>query len=317
VSATNWQFAYTHTGKPPSRTVQGRKVHFHIGDSAKCPCGSRKACAVCCLTKNGLVKAPADTRPPAAITQYAHPRCYARQLLDCNHKLSSEHFVSASVLNELNAEGDMRVRGFPWQNDRGELALSPAALTAKILCKRHNEALSSLDATALRLFHAMDHRSDPASVAESIFLFSGHDIERWLLKVVCGLWSSGNATHDTNANVELPEQWVEVLFGGRDFADGQGLYMHRDRGHFYHGPTGVVLQVLYRSDAPVGIKVAVCSYELILLMEPLTSRSWNGAMLCYRPFELYTCGPNAERSIVFSWDGPADRGTIAGRAWPD
>jgi hypothetical protein len=218
----------------------------------------------------------------------------------------------------LGKNGSLRVSGLAWQKGENHEALPPSAYAANILCDRHNTALSPLDGTALRLFHALDHSADlkGETNSERIFLFSGHDVERWLLKMLCGALFSKSVILRNGIDTQLPERWLQILFGRDNFADGEGLYLYREPGRLFRGRTGVQMRVVARDKKPVGIYVAVSSYEFILLMQTPPSRTWNGAALCYRPLELYTPGPGCERSIVFSWAGAADFGTIRARVWP-
>ncbi|MEK6282821.1 MAG: hypothetical protein AABN95_20890 [Acidobacteriota bacterium] len=63
-------------------------------------------------------------------------------------------------------------------------------LASNILCERHNQALSGLDATmglfteAIRDFDAEQRKPDAPSEVRS---FSGDDIVRWMLKCTVGL----------------------------------------------------------------------------------------------------------------------------------
>jgi hypothetical protein len=94
----------------------------------------------------GLVfkKIPALTAPPPPKTGISLPGCYASHLADCSPKISLEHHISKSLPDVLNFDNDLRVSGPKWQEGE-EKKLPPNALTSKILCKRHNSALSVLD----------------------------------------------------------------------------------------------------------------------------------------------------------------------------
>jgi len=78
------------------------------------------------------------------------------------------------------------------------------ALQAKVLCRRHNSALSALDVAGERLFRWLSEGLllVPAFGYRTL---SGCDIERWLLKVVCGARAAQKKA--------VPLEWLRVLFG--------------------------------------------------------------------------------------------------------
>lgn len=54
----------------------------------------------------------------------------------------------------------------------------------------------------------------------------------------------------------------------------------------------------------------LCCYELVLSMSGFPSRSFDGRDFAYRPLEFYATGRDFEKSVLFSWDGAADLGTV-------
>jgi hypothetical protein len=85
-------------------------------------------------------------RPPGKVTGYSHAGCYLRNTRDCSEQISREHYISRSVLTQLGEV--LRISGAPWLDPDQTLDTTVENLTAKILCKRHNEALSPLDGEA-------------------------------------------------------------------------------------------------------------------------------------------------------------------------
>ncbi len=55
----------------------------------------------------------------------------------------------------------------------------------------------------------------------------------------------------------------------------------------------------------------ICGYELILSMSGFPSRTFDQREVAYRPREFYATGPDFEKSILLSWTGIADLGTIS------
>lgn len=295
----------------PFRTVVGGQVSFAILPDAPCPCGSASPAEKCCLTSRGLVKQPVSSSPPGAATGNQVERCYAAQLNDCGSGISREHYVSEVLLKLLDSEGALTVSGLSWTGDESK-KLSPNSLASKVLCERHNSALATLDAIALSIFQAFDERGAAGSKQRRLHLFSGHDLERWLLKALCGLASSNSFVLDRHADLSIPKYWLDILFSGTQFPDGQGLYVCRSKGHEFKGPSGLAIQAIISGHGRLtGIGFKICGYELVLSMSGFSSRRFDGREFAYRPLELYATANDFEKSIVFSWDGQADLGTIA------
>ena len=72
-------------------------------------------------------------------------KCWARTLGGCSNIQSREHYLSQSLW-----EGDtITVKGL-WEEER---TIGLGSLTAKNLCRKHNEILSPLDSEAKKIFH--------------------------------------------------------------------------------------------------------------------------------------------------------------------
>jgi hypothetical protein len=187
-----------------------------------CPCESRKPAKQCCLTSDGRwVMREANTKPPAPKTDLVSDGCYGAILRDCDGKaLTREHYMSSAVLKKLGSE--LIMGGFPWNPSNDSRPVG--SMVARILCKRHNEALSPLDAQACRLFSVLMDASEGRTRSHS--LFNGLDIERWLLKTLCGLIASKSPYKKGEiVGNKLPDRWVRVLFGNRVMPERWGLHI--------------------------------------------------------------------------------------------
>lgn len=143
-------------------------------------------------------------------------RCWAAALGDCSRVMSREHVISQGVFTDEK----LHVEGVPWLGTNQGRQLGKRALTARVLCKRHNEQLSSLDTTAGQLSGAL--RALYASQRTTTFSLDGWLYERWCLKVLLNVCTSGWAT----GRVAFPAQeFVEATFGRRRLNDGAGLYL--------------------------------------------------------------------------------------------
>jgi hypothetical protein len=162
-----------------------------------------------------------NTTPPPPATGHQHPKCYAAGLSDCSDKISKEHYVSKSVLLAIGERPE--ASGLAFLAD--EKPLPPAVLTSKILCERHNHALSPLDAAATEFFNTL--RGFDAGLADDVAepsaetrTSSGDDVERWCLKTLAGLVHA-KAVSSSGLRPEL--RYPEILFSGRPWPPHWGL----------------------------------------------------------------------------------------------
>src|SRR5260370_38340229 len=92
-------------------------------------------------------------------TNTSNPGCYAAWLCDCRRPVNREHVVTDALLQAVwqDAKGG-NVYGLTFLDatpDRpAEIGIK--GLTAKILCERHNSALSPFDAQIVKFFKALE-----------------------------------------------------------------------------------------------------------------------------------------------------------------
>lgn len=292
---------------------------IRLSPDDKCPCESGRVLRSCCLTEDGVL------RPVAAVTCPAGPRtgirndgCYAAALADCSADLSREHYISSALLKRLSIDGKVTVDGFPWQDSGAISKVAPASLTGKILCRRHNLALSPLDAVASRLFERIDQfHHEIVDIARKdqnrFFLFNGHDIERWMLKTLCGAVVSGNAEIKSGeANWRPPLDWLKMLFGEEPFPPRCGLYFHSEATGKPYVERGLKLISFSNKVAGVyGARISLNDERFVLAMsappEDLSETFIRDHS--YRPQGLRFIIDCSEKVIHFGWDdGLSHRG---------
>jgi hypothetical protein len=312
----------------PFRQQQGEAVAFSLSFKHPCPCDSGRRLKRCCWdpqTKTIHTRA-ATVTPRGPKTGKVVAGCYAAPLQDCDGKLTREHPISEGILRRLNSPsaafgvpaGVMRVVNYPGLPPGEPKSLPPTELTMRVLCERHNHTLSGLDTVANRLFAAIDENAEefkahPDRSIPRIYLFNGHDIERWLLKVLGALTTRSEGMFPDRPTVaDFPLAWLEILFGIRDFEPGQGLYMPRTVGMSRETERGIALGGIGQEGHMVGLTADLRGESFNLIMTPRSdnARHFLGAEHAYRPLEIHVSDGISEKSIVFSWDGPADRGTI-------
>lgn len=135
--------------------------------------------------------------------------CFLEGCGRCEGGLSREHYISKTILEKMAGGKNILVGGFPWQDEKTLRSVGINSLVTNSLCRRHNAALANLDAEAGRLFSVFDGADkNPASVP-SLTQITGKLIERWLIKVLCGMVGSAGFN-----NGVVPEVWKKLLLGG-------------------------------------------------------------------------------------------------------
>ncbi|VTU00749.1 Uncharacterized protein OS=Mesorhizobium sp. STM 4661 GN=MESS4_830393 PE=4 SV=1 [Gemmataceae bacterium] len=166
----------------------------------------------------------AQLQPLGAVTGYQHPKCYAGGDTNCSPKISREHFISKTLLRQVELNNTAKVAGLKWQEPETFRLVPLDGLASHILCERHNHALSPLDDAMGRFFEAIGEcdralRPSAPNLAMGCRGFSGVDVERWMLKCIIGLAASGNIKH-----CELKPECVDLLFGRIDWPEHWGLF---------------------------------------------------------------------------------------------
>jgi hypothetical protein len=272
----------------------GRKVNVNAD---LCLCGSGKLMRDCCL----FVRC--DTRTPSPITGYSHPSCFASALKDCSPTISREHYVSKSIL-KLFGEGGLMISGMPWLPEGVQKKVSSASLTGKMLCERHNNALSPLDELTAKFFRFFTSGWNGDTV--EVYLIRGFDLERWLLKMLCGLVVSGNATFNGKQllNWKPPFQWLEILFGNADVVAPAGL--HAIVGRYTARQASFTATPVFKTATanPIAIVFGVEGLAFLLSLEelpPMNAPSKTGADIRYRPMALQVNKSNKTLEAHFGW----------------
>ena len=153
-------------------------------------------------------------------------RCALEAISSCEGGLSAEHYISRALLDVIAPDSKISIEGLPWA--REPKSVGPA-LTATILCRRHNSLLSPLDAEATKFARFLREAQldlalmQPASAFAS---FDGRMLERWFLKVAFGMWASGNVSVSGEKLGTAPgEDLARILVGDRHMPNAWGLYV--------------------------------------------------------------------------------------------
>lgn len=170
---------------------------------------------------------------------YSHPKCYARKTNKCSEKISGEHIISDNILELFEHDKTVKITGLPWIEHQTFNLLSRKALVSNILCSHHNSLLSKYDTEAGQLMRCIgeyDAGFNNPNPANEHRTFNGDYIERWMLKIVCGLVASKQVSSGgSKVEVSLSDQLVDILFEGAKFPDKWGLYFKvPDAGVIHH-----------------------------------------------------------------------------------
>lgn len=260
---------------------------------------------------------------PGSKTGLCNPKCYAAELHDCSNEMSGEHYISHGVLRALSRDGiTIPVGGFPWLKDDEIRSLPTQALESRILCKRHNRALADLDHVAKIFFMSIDridnaHAGGPPAEQDEVFFFNGHDIERWLLKTLCGIVFSRNAATRTNERIigwKPNHHWLQILFGEERIPSTWGLYVEAEITHKAVINRGFACAPISNSLIGVhGASFVLNEKRLILAMTQPPTRKEDNILTgyVYRPNELRTISGGYMQVIRLVWTSFARGSSIA------
>jgi hypothetical protein len=272
---------------------------------APCRCGSTKASGTCCLTAYGWYKRPEVVRLRATGMLGRHAACYLRATGACCTKISGEHLISETVLNVL-AEKKIEISGLPWQKGNKKI-LGFGALTSGCLCRTHNSALSPIDTMGGRFFDAIQKSGTGVSGPAHNFLFSGHDIERWMLRTLAAFAVSNNFAID---GAKIDNEFVErlrlpeLLEDTKQWNPPLGMYLIQGVGYtFSWRETLELAPILKRgTEEVVGITTNIQGFQIGVLAtdHDITGTGLDKAV--YRPGRLIFKMEHLTHVIEMCWD---------------
>lgn len=120
-------------------------------------------------------------------TGLVSPKCFAGPLADCDGGAATrEHYISRNLL--LRFGDEVWVEGLSWMDVARQL--TERTMVSNMLCLKHNNGLSNLDSMIGRFYDVI--ASSHAGRDSGWHSFEGELLERWALKLMCGLLASGN-----------------------------------------------------------------------------------------------------------------------------
>jgi hypothetical protein len=147
------------------------------------------------------------------------------------------------------------------------------ALVANHLCRKHNNALSVTDETALQLFTTLrDQFDDAAPPLKAPVTIDGPALERWFLKTAINLLLARRTKmqwlHATAANT-IPDMLVNIALGHQRFVYPTGLYFYGGLGHRTDSADAVVMTVRQQDDELIrGLDWYFRGFRFLLWLDP-------------------------------------------------
>lgn len=219
--------------------------------------------------------------------------CFLHGYGPCDGKISGEHYISETVLKAIGASGSVQIGGLTWQPNQTLQRIGIASLVSNILCETHNSGLSELDDAAGRFFRAIDSADKRPASLPSHTIVNGLLVEKWFLKVLCGLSAGKNFK-----NQNVSDEWKLVL-SGQTWPDGWGLYIPSPTG------TQVLATEFYLETFvdPENLKILAARFRVagvlinLVLGQPDNPEYWG----VYRPQYLIFRDVQNEKLIELAW----------------
>lgn len=239
-------------------------------------------------------------------------KCWASSLRDCANGMSREHYVSDGIFDGQS----ITAIGLTWCRDEPR-TISLNSAVAKILCGKHNSALSDFDSEAAKLsrFLVSDVYRQP-SVEASIKL-NGRLLEKWALKTFLNLGYL-RALHREQPNaIEPPESLISYIYRNTSIPDGIGLYHVSHSVGAHNIEAGLSWNVIRNAELPhqvVGLTFIFYGVRFAVVIEPVRAESkiksmglvgecdFSKSEVAYRPSSISFIGLSAARKdIELAW----------------
>jgi hypothetical protein len=234
-----------------------------------------------------------------------HDNCYMAATGGCDTKISSEHLISRGVLNVL-AEKQVELRGLPWLKGEKKI-LGFGTLTANCLCTLHNSLLSPIDVVGAKLFGAIQKCGTTDTGRELLFLLSGHDVERWMLRSLAIFGVSGNFAIDGAA---IDQSFVErlrivdLLEDPKQWKKPVGLYLTRGLSHQFWRRDSIQIAPVVKTggDEIMGITLDLQGLEFALLATDHDVAGTGLDKALYRPGAFVFDMGGTKHRLELSWE---------------
>ncbi len=155
------------------------------------------------------------------------------------------------------------IEGFPFQAGQ-PVVLHKNDFSANILCRYHNNNLSSVDQAGTWTFDALTNAASDNPRKKSVV--RGHMFERWLLKTLI------NIELLANFNTRIPPELVRRAFGKESFPPQSGLYFIGQQRNAVTGEQRITFMRLHdptQSGGMIAGIFTVGGFKLLLALGPI------------------------------------------------
>lgn len=265
-----------------SSSIPWTKIFFQ----SACPCGSGEIAYKCCWRGGGRwEKTPVGTIAVSK-TSTKNAGCYLSPLGNCGTKITREHFISRNILERMTQSKLKFENAGHFFGGKQSVEISIDAFSAKVLCDNHNSALSALDTSAglaLTTIDALGMDIERVATGEpfrSFYISSGIDLERWMIKVYCGLVAAGKIRGQSGDVVgleSLSRNLLDSLIGTASLPQPLGLYMHTFVGQQRRsrGLSFGTIKLTDGSDGVGGLILSLGPINVVLVTSPLYGEAFS------------------------------------------
>jgi hypothetical protein len=226
---------------------------------------------------------------------------------DCSRKISGEHYISRSILEQFP---EISLTGLRWINPGESVSYGIDSLTSKILCTRHNSALSPLDTHAGKFFHDLGIAQNRAANSEisksTYFLYSGDALEKWATKTLLGLFYAGILSIDGEAakrKLILEDKSIIGSIFGRLLGQPCGLRIAVNVGDLLGKSIGIAPLHSPVEGTLNGLLFSMHGMQFQLLTDSRGgSPEYLGETRYYRPWVIDLEGVSNTSRIILTWE---------------
>jgi len=251
-----------------------------------CPCGSGKISDNCCWKGDGCWEKTPVGKITIKETEFSNPSCYLSCMSStCSSKMTKEHFISRNILEKLTKDTLKFENAGHFFGGKSRIEIGIDGFASKVLCDNHNSAMSPLDIVAGAAFQRVEELTKDIILADkgynlnSFHVVSGIDIERWLIKVFCGLVAAGKIRGINGSIMQLssvPRELLEALMGVTSLQSPLGLHMHTFVGQIRKsGLSFGTIQLTDGSDEVGGLLLSLGLMNLILVTSHRYTQKYN------------------------------------------
>lgn len=204
---------------------------------------------------------------------------------NCSSKITKEHFISRNILEKLTKDTLKFENAGHFFGGKSQVEIGIDGFASKVLCDNHNSGLSPLDAAAGAAFQRIEEltkdivNADRGYDLNSFHVVSGIDIERWMIKVFCGLVAAGKI-RSASGRIEqlnpLSHDLLEALMDATLLQPPLGLYMHTFTGQIRKsGLSFGTIKLTDGSDEVGGLLLALGVMNLVLVTSQRYTQTFN------------------------------------------